>query len=71
MEAALDDYKRKFAVMRHQQGLLYQQYIDEKKSLEEARQKLESELNDVQGKYEEDKVRLQEFDVSRIYYCNF
>jgi len=31
LETSLDDYRRKFAVMRHQQGLVYQEYADEKK----------------------------------------
>ena len=31
MEGALETYKRKYAVMRHQQSLLYQDYIKDKK----------------------------------------
>jgi len=31
METSIDNYRRKFAVMRHQQGLIYQEYADEKK----------------------------------------
>ena len=31
IETALEDYKRKYAVMRHQQGLLYQDYLNDKK----------------------------------------
>lgn len=31
MENSLENYKRKFAVMRHQQGLLYNDYLKDKK----------------------------------------
>ena len=31
MENSLENYKRKFAVMRHQQGLVYHDYLKDKK----------------------------------------
>ena len=31
MEGSLDNYRRKYAVVRHQQGLLYQDHMAQKK----------------------------------------
>ncbi|CAH1800117.1 unnamed protein product [Owenia fusiformis] len=62
MELALEDYRRKFAVMRHQQGLIYADYIREKKSLETEKQKLEDQLKQTDGSMEENKIRGQELD---------
>ncbi|XP_074654662.1 centrosomal protein of 290 kDa-like [Tubulanus polymorphus] len=62
MEAALENYKRKFALVRHQQGLLYNDYITEKQEWENREKKLKEDANKMEGKAEEDKVRIQEFD---------
>ncbi|KAK3096658.1 hypothetical protein FSP39_002154 [Pinctada imbricata] len=62
MENALENYKRKFAVMRHQQGLLYTDYIKDKKEWEEETQRIKDQLQKVEGTREEEKVKIQEFD---------
>ncbi|XP_041354240.1 centrosomal protein of 290 kDa-like [Gigantopelta aegis] len=62
IETALEDYKRKYAVMRHQQGLLYQDYLNDKKEWEAEMDKLKEELGKVRGEFEENTVRVQEFD---------
>ncbi|KAL3881749.1 hypothetical protein ACJMK2_028144 [Sinanodonta woodiana] len=62
LETSLENYKRRFAVVRHQQGLIYQDYLKDRKAWEEEVKKLKEELKNVEGSREEDKVKLQEFD---------
>ncbi|OWF51997.1 centrosomal protein of 290 kDa-like [Mizuhopecten yessoensis] len=62
MENALDNYKRKFAVLRHQQGLMYADYIKDKKDWEKETETIRQQMKTMDASQEENKVRLQEFD---------
>ncbi|XP_070533170.1 centrosomal protein of 290 kDa-like [Ptychodera flava] len=62
LENALDVYKRKFAVMRHQQGLVYSDFMNEKKAWEGEVEKLKEENKKLDGQRAEDAVRIQEYN---------
>ncbi|XP_060063320.1 centrosomal protein of 290 kDa-like [Ylistrum balloti] len=62
METALENYKRKFAVLRHQQGLMYTDYIKDKKEWEKETESMIQQMKTLSATQEEDKVRIQEFD---------
>lgn len=62
MENSLENYKRKFAVMRHQQGLLYSDYLKDKKDWEDEMEKVQEQLKKVNGEREEDAVQIQEYN---------
>ncbi|KAI0241044.1 CEP209_CC5 domain-containing protein, partial [Lamellibrachia satsuma] len=62
MESAIETYRRKFAIARHQMGLLYQEHHQEKQVWKEEEEKLKEQLRTQEGASSEDQVRIQEFD---------
>lgn len=64
--AALEKLQRKFTVIIHQQGVLYQEYKDGRSRWEEDSKRANQEREKLLGERDDDKLKIQQLEVGNL-----
>lgn len=66
LEDAAEIYRRKISVLKHQQSLLYKQYLDEKKSWTDEKQRTDKKYADMEETYQASQIQINQFQARRF-----